>query len=137
MPVIKTFEQNAYDSTKFIKAVKFYDYRREGKDIPLTKGVDGKYHQFLIDEGWLDESYRTLDVSLLYFGNYVLFYSREERWLQLQAYDVINKKKETMIKYQIEMPKEEDVRYHPIFSKEFGIKTKNIYEKSGNKLTLS
>lgn len=85
----------------------------------------------------MDESYRTLDVSLLYFGNYVLFYSREERWLQLQAYDVINKKKETMIKYQIEMPKEEDVRYHPIFSKEFGIKTKNIYEKSGNKLTLS
>lgn len=44
MPVIKTFEENAYDSTKFIKAVKFYDYRREGKDIPLTKGVDGKYH---------------------------------------------------------------------------------------------
>jgi len=31
VPVIKTYETNAYDETKFVKAVKFYDYRKTGK----------------------------------------------------------------------------------------------------------
>lgn len=35
------------------------------------------------------------------------------------------------------LPKNEDIRYHPIFSKEFGIKSKSLYEKSGQKLTLT
>jgi len=28
MPVIKTYEENAYDPTKYVKAIKFYDYRK-------------------------------------------------------------------------------------------------------------
>lgn len=27
MPIIKTFEWNAYNDQKFVKALKFYDYR--------------------------------------------------------------------------------------------------------------
>jgi len=35
-------------------------------------------------------------------------------------YDVIENRKEEIPKYQIEMPKEDDIRYHAVFSKEFG-----------------
>ena len=31
MPIVKTYEENAYDSHNFVKALKFYDYRRDGK----------------------------------------------------------------------------------------------------------
>lgn len=34
------------------------------------------------------------------------------------------------------MPHAQDIRYHPIFSSEFGQKQRNIYEKSGKTLTL-
>ena len=27
MPIVKTFEENAYNSNRFVKALKFYDYR--------------------------------------------------------------------------------------------------------------
>jgi hypothetical protein len=30
MPIVKTYEENAYDSSNFVKALKFYDYRRTG-----------------------------------------------------------------------------------------------------------
>lgn len=83
MPVIKTYEENAYDPTKYVKAIKFYDYRKDCRRID----------QFLIDEGWKDSTYKTFDVSTLHFENLVIFYQRSERWLQLQTYDVITHKK--------------------------------------------
>lgn len=57
MPVVKTFEENAYDSSTWIKALKFYDYRKDGKELA----------KFKIDEGVMDENYKTCDVSTLHF----------------------------------------------------------------------
>lgn len=31
IPVVKTYEYNAYDAANFVKAIKFYDYRNTGK----------------------------------------------------------------------------------------------------------
>ena len=126
MPVVKTYEYNAYDASNFVKAIKFYDYRRDGSLID----------QFKVDDGVMDEDYRTFDISTLHFQNYVIFYVRFEKWLQLQKYDVIENKMEVINDYQIEMPHAQDIRYHPIFSSEFGTKQRNIYEKSGKTQTL-
>lgn len=126
MPVVKTYEYNAYDATNFVKAIKFYDYRRDGSLLA----------QFKVDDGVMDEAYRTFDISTLHFQNYVIFYIRFEKWLQLQKYDVIENKQEEIPGYQIEMPHAKDIRYHPIFSSEFGQKQRNIYEKSGKSQTL-
>ena len=64
MPIVKTYEQNAYDDPSrqqqnFVKAIKFYDYRKDGA---LVK-------QFKVDEGVMDAAYRTYDISTLHFGN--------------------------------------------------------------------
>jgi len=110
MPVVKAYEENAYDATQFVKAIKFYDYRRNGELL----------NQYKLDEGVFDEAYRTYDTSTLHFGNYVIFYLKFEKWLQLQVYDVIENTKQEIPTYQIEMPQAKDIRYHPIFSKPFG-----------------
>jgi hypothetical protein len=86
MPVVKTYEYNAYDQAQFnvnqgsseqrlsfVKAIKFYDYRKDGSLLT----------QFKIDEGVMDDAYRTYDVSTLYYGNCVIFYKRFEKWFQL------------------------------------------------------
>ena len=110
MPVVKTYEYDYNDSNNFVKAIKFYDYRNDCKLM----------HQFKVDSGVMDESYRTLDISTLHFQNFVIFYVRYEKWLQLQKFDVILGKQEEIPGYQIEMPNPDDVHYHPIFSQEFG-----------------
>jgi len=83
MPIVKTYEMNAYDADNFfVKAIKFYDYRKDGSLI----------EQFKVDEGVRDNAYRTYDISTLHFQNQVIFYVRYEKWLQLRAYDVVEKK---------------------------------------------
>ena len=41
MPIIKTYEWNAYSKHKFVKALKFYNYRTDCK----------KREQIIVDEG--------------------------------------------------------------------------------------
>ena len=118
--MVKTYEENAYDDRNFVKAIKFFDYNKDDKKIK----------QFKTDDGVMDDAYRTYDISTLHFQNSVLFYVRYEKWLQLHRYDVIEKKDEQVMGYQIEMPHAQDIRYHPIFSQEFGQKQRNIQEKS-------
>ena len=81
MPIVKTFEWNAYSKHKFCKALKFYNYRG---DCKLSK-------QFVVDEGVMHENFQNYDVSLLHFGNTILFYKREENWHKLMMYDVLTK----------------------------------------------
>lgn len=76
--------------------------------------------KFKVDEGVMDDHYRTYDISTLHFGNCVFFYKRFEHWLHLQMYDVIENTQKEISGYKIEMPKSEDIHYHPIFSKQFG-----------------
>jgi hypothetical protein len=71
MPIVKTYEENAYDSSNFVKALKFYDYKRDGKLLA----------QYKVDDGVMDETYRTFDISTLHWQNYVIFYVRFEKWL--------------------------------------------------------
>jgi len=73
MPIIKTFERNAYHQKKFVKALKFYHYRDTCK---LKK-------QFIVDEGLMHAKFRTKDTSILHFGNSIIFYLREENWHKL------------------------------------------------------
>ena len=84
IPVVKTYEENAYDARNFVKAIKFFDYNKDDKKIK----------QFKTDDGVMDDAYRTYDISTLHFQNSVLFYVRYEKWLQLHRYDVIEKKEE-------------------------------------------
>lgn len=73
MPIIKTFEWSAYDKRKFIKGLKFYNYRG---DCSLKK-------QIIVDEGVMHENFRCYDTSILHFGNSIIFYKREENWHKL------------------------------------------------------
>ena len=66
MPVVKTFEYNPHDHSKFVKSIKFYDLKNEG----VLK------NSYEVDSGIMDENYKTYDVSTLYFQNYVIFYQR-------------------------------------------------------------
>ena len=81
----------------------------------------------------MDDAYRTYDVSMLHYMNCVIFYKRFEKWFQLQVYDVVENTQKEMPGYQIDEPQDKNIRYHPIFSKKFGWKAKNIFEKSGKK----
>mmetsp|Transcript_38034 Transcript_38034/g.58059 ORF Transcript_38034/g.58059 Transcript_38034/m.58059 type:complete len:316 (-) Transcript_38034:3951-4898(-) len=109
MPIIKTFEYNAYNKHKFVKALKFYNYRTDGK---LRK-------QIIVDEGVMHEDFRTYDSSLLHFGNTIIFYKREENWHKLQQYDVVKNQLVELEGYQIEEPIGQEIRYHVMFSKPF------------------
>jgi hypothetical protein len=73
MPIIKTFEYNAYNKNKFVKALKFYNYKG---DCKLKK-------QIIVDEGVMCDKFRTYDTSLLHFENSIIFYKREENWHKL------------------------------------------------------
>ena len=110
MPIIKTFEYNAYNKNKFVKALKFYHYRT---DCSLKK-------QIIVDEGVMHENFRCYDTSLLHFGNSIIFYKREENWHKLQMYDVTTSRLEEIPGYQIAEPIGEEIRYHIMFSVEFG-----------------
>ena len=81
LPIIKTFEWNAYSKHKFVKALKFYNYRG---DCKLSK-------QFVVDDGVMHNNFHNYDVSLLHFGNTILFYKREENWHKLMQYNVLTK----------------------------------------------
>ena len=107
MPIIKTFEQNTYSKAKYVKALKFYKYRT---DCALAK-------QFVVDDGFVHENFHNYDVSMLHFGNSILFYKREENWHKLMMYDVITQSESELEGYQIVEPVGEDaLRYHIIFA---------------------
>ena len=106
MPIIKTFEYNAYNKHKFVKALKFYNYRENCKLIK----------QIIVDEGVMQEKFKTYDTSLLHFGNSILFYKREENWHKLQQYDVVNNTLTHIEGYNIEEPIGQEIRYHVMFS---------------------
>lgn len=114
MPIVKTFEENAYKSDKFVKALKFYNYRTDGK---LRK-------QIIVDEGVKTPNFRNKDTSILKFGNFIIFYSREENWHKLNCYDVINDKLDEIKGYQIDEPVGDEVKFHIMFSQEFGTRPK-------------
>lgn len=107
MPIVKTFEKNAYNGKKFVKALKFYDYRKDCKRLS----------QFIVDEGVRNENFRTWDISLLHFGNSIIFYKREENWHKLMQYDVVKNTQVEIQGYQIEEPIGEEIRYNVMFSK--------------------
>jgi hypothetical protein len=84
MPIVKTYEYDVYNKAKFQKALKFYNYREEGvKDCTLIK-------QIVIDESVMHENFRLWDSSILYYGNYIIFYKREfgNKRFKLHSYDV-------------------------------------------------
>ena len=110
MPVVKTYEYDYNNSNNFVKALKFYDYKNDCKLLQQVK----------VDAGFMDEQYRTLDISTLHFQNNVIFYARSGGWLQLQKFDVIAGKLEEIPNYQIQIPNPDEIVYHPIFSQEFG-----------------
>lgn len=110
MPIIKTFEWNAYNKHKFVKAIKFYNYRT---DCKLRK-------QIIVDEGVMNDKFRTYDSSILHFGNCILFYKREENWHKLQQYNVVTNTLEEIEGYNIEEPIGQEIRYHIMFSFQFG-----------------
>lgn len=118
IPIIKTFEYDAYNLKKFKKALKFYNFK---SDCKLK-------NQFVVDEGVMTDKFRTYDTSLLHYGNCVIFYKREENWHKLQKYDVVNDTLEEIHGYNIEEPIGEEIRYHIMFSKEF-VKSKQSSEK--------
>lgn len=112
MPIIKTFEQNTYSKQKYVKALKFYKYRT---DCSLAK-------QFVVDDGFVHENYHNYDVSLLHFGNNILFYKREENWHKLMMYDVLTQQENELDGYQIAEPVGEDaLRFHIMFAQEFNV----------------
>jgi len=124
MPIIKTYEWNAYNKKKFVKAIKFYNYRG---DCKIRK-------QIIVDEGIMTDKFRTYDTSTLHFGNFILFYKREENWHKLQKYDVVNNiLEEVDDRYTVKEPTEEGgTRYHLMFSVEFGKKKSEISSKGRN-----
>ena len=125
MPIVKTFERNAYHKKKFVKALKFYNYRT---DCKLKR-------QFIVDEGVLHPKFRTKDTSILHFGNSIIFYLREENWHKLQKYDVVKNELEELSDYTIEEPIGQEIRYHVMFSMEFG-KKRNREELAKKKPSL-
>lgn len=110
MPIIKTFEFNAYNKNKFVKALKFYNYKG---DCKLRK-------QIIVDEGVMCNGFRTYDTSLLHFQNSIIFYARDENWHKLQKYDVVTNELEEIEGYNIEEPIADKTRYHVMFSSQFG-----------------
>jgi hypothetical protein len=112
MPIIKTFEFNAYQSHKFVKALKVYNYKG---DCKLKK-------QIIVDEGVMTDKFRTYDTSLLHFGNTIIFYKREENWHKLQTFDVVTNELKEIPGYNIEEPIGDGIHYHLMFSSEFGVK---------------
>jgi hypothetical protein len=83
----------------------------------------------------MHENFRTYDTSLLHFGNTILFYKREENWHKLQQYDVVNGGLVELEGYQIEEPIGQEIRYHVIFSKEFG-KAKRLSPSRASKMSV-
>jgi len=103
-----------------VKALKFYNYR---SDCKLRK-------QIIVDEGVMNKRFRTYDTSLLHFGNYIIFYMREENWHKLQKYNVVTNQQEEIEGYNIEEPIGQEQRYHMMFSNEFGKDKKRIIRKN-------
>ena len=101
MPVVKTFEYNPFDCNKFVKSIKFYDLKNENQ----------LRNSFEVDNGIMDEKYKTYDVSTLYFQNYVIFYQRQDQWLQLQRYEVITHNISEIPGYQIQIEGHENTHY--------------------------
>ena len=70
----------------------------------------------------MDLKFKTKDTSILHFGNSIIFYQREENWHKLRKYDVVKNELEELEGYTIEEPIGQEIRYHVMFSIEFGKK---------------
>ena len=108
--MVKTIESNVYSDQKYIKTLKFYNYRNMNSDAKLMK-------QIVIEEGLFAPGYKSYDCSVLHFGNFIIFYQREETWHKLQMYNVVTNELEELEGYHIQEPIGEDIRYHIMFSK--------------------
>jgi hypothetical protein len=98
MPIIKTYEYDVYSKKKFQKALKFYNYREEGiKDCPIQK-------QIVVDESVMHDNFHMWDCSILFFGNFILFYKREfgNKRFKLHSYDVTTVDLQEIKGYDIE-----------------------------------
>jgi hypothetical protein len=63
IPIVKSFESDAFSNQAFVKDIKFYNKN----DMKM------KQH-FIVDKGFLDISFKTKDISTLHFKNFVFFY---------------------------------------------------------------
>jgi hypothetical protein len=98
MPIIKTYEYDVYSKKKSQKALKFYNYREEGvKDCPLQK-------QIVVDESVMNDNYWNWDCSILFYGNFIIFYKREfgNKRFKLHSYDVTTNDLQEIKGYDIE-----------------------------------
>lgn len=126
MPVIKTFEENAYDDTRFVKALKFYDYKGDYKI--KDKQTIPRLEQFIVDEGQRCPEFRTYDTSLLHYENSIIFYQRKDKWHKLMKYDAVTRVIEEIPGYNIEENVGEGIRLHIIISSQFGKNRKNALD---------
>ena len=78
----------------------------------------------MIDSGIHCDKYRNHDISFLYFSRYILFYRKEEWRLRLIKYDVSTKTMTPLDDYSIK-EENQNVKYHPMFSSEFGSEINN------------
>lgn len=77
-------------------------------------------NQIVVDQGIVHQQYRTYDTSVLKYGNSILFYKRDEQLHQLCQYDLVTNQCGILKGYEIQEPVGQDVRYHVMFSTEFG-----------------
>ena len=107
VPIVKSFESDAFSNQSFVKDIKFYNKS------------DMKFKQhFVVDKGFLDISYKTKDISTLHFKNYVFFYKRDNDMFKLMQYDCVTHEHKELPTYEIREPSSE-YRYHIMFSKQF------------------
>jgi len=110
MPFVKAFEVNYNNQRQYVKTIKVYNSRGDQKLA----------NQVIVDQGFVHQQYRTYDTSVLKYGNSILFYKRDEQTLQLCQYDLVTNQCGVLQGYEINEPVGQDVRYHVMFSTEFG-----------------
>ena len=72
----------------------------------------------MIDEGWMDNEYKTWDTSYIVLRNFVFFYKRDQNSFKLQQYDLIKNEIYELDGYTIKEPAAaENIHFQIIFSK--------------------
>ena len=57
VPFVKTFEHDYHNPNNFVKSIKFYDFQNSNKLLTQVK----------VDEGVMDQTYCTYDISTLHY----------------------------------------------------------------------
>lgn len=126
MPIVKTFEWNSYNKDEFVKALKFYNYRG---DCALRR-------QFVADTGFMNHDFKTYDTSVLHFGNSIIFYQRKDKWHKLMQYNVVQDELIELEEFVLEEPVDDGIKYHIMFSSEFGQSRERALDQKNNEKTV-